>query len=123
VQRIAKQFADTFASWNLQLPDQALTQRARGEIDASGWHISYLFGRDERGEYLDYYASHRLADDSHVRIRANGDVEELPTIVSGYFGSDDPEEDDRLREEYFARNRQIVEVLRRKGFLRADGNV
>ena len=41
------------------------------------WH---LFGSDDRGGYLEYYASHRMTDDRHVRLREDGSVEHLPAM-------------------------------------------
>src|SRR4051812_28386163 len=73
-------------------------------------------GRDTGSDYLDYCASHRMADDAHVRIRQSGEVEYLSSISTGYFTSDDPAEAHQLREEYFARNRQVAAELRAKGF-------
>jgi hypothetical protein len=35
----------------------------RGQINAEGWAIWYLFGNDDRGEYLDSYAAQRLEAD------------------------------------------------------------
>jgi hypothetical protein len=114
--RIERRFAEAFAAWGLRLPAHAILARERGEIEAQGWRIRYLFGRDTVGEYLDYYASHRMTDDAHVRIRETGEMEHLPSISSGYFTSDDPAEARRLEEEYFAQNRRIAAELRAKGF-------
>jgi hypothetical protein len=83
--------------------------RQAGEVLQKGWSIQFLFGTDERGVYMDYYAAHRMTDDRHVRIRAGEPEEDLPSIVTGYFGSDDLEEERAAREAYFPGNREMYE--------------
>ena len=90
--------------------------RRRGKIVEAGWAIWYLFGLDEKGEYLDYYASHRMTSDEHVRIYADGEVEALPTIADFRMASQDPEEDARLEAEYYAENQRVARMLEAKGF-------
>lgn len=62
------------------MPPEHVRERKRGKIVEAGWAIWYLFGEDERGEYLDYYASHRMTNDRHLRIREDGAEEYLPTV-------------------------------------------
>lgn len=82
MKNIEKRFNDVFSSWDIRLPEKDVTNRRRGKIFEAGWTIWYLFGSDERGEYLDYYASHRVTTDQHTRIYANGNEEDLPVIES-----------------------------------------
>lgn len=116
MQEIERQFNDTYAPWNIRLPLRHIEQRRGGKIVASGWVIWYLFGSDEKGEYLDYYASHRMTSDQHVRIYASGERVTLPVISEFYVTSQDPEEKSRLEAEYFANNRQVARMLEAKGF-------
>ncbi len=116
MEEIESQFKETFSHWNISLPPEAIASRRRGKIVKSGWVIWYLFGSDERGEYLDYYASHRLTTDRHVRVYVNGNEERLPTIQSMRMVSHDPEEDARLEADYFARNQKAARMLEEKGF-------
>jgi len=109
-------FSRDFSRWAIQLPPQDVAQRHRGRINQEGWAIWYLFGGDDRGEYLDYYAAHRMTDDRHVRIYASGEREELPTIQSFRPCSDDPFEDQRLADEHFAKNQRVAVLLESKGF-------
>src|SRR5262245_41724991 len=113
---IEKQFNAAFSNWNIRLPPEDVAQRSRGKIYQAGWVIWYLFGADESGEYLDYYASHRMTNDRHVRIRADGSREALPTMQEFRQGSEDPQEDARLEAEYRSANRHVAEMLRAKGF-------
>jgi hypothetical protein len=113
---IETEFNKRFQHWDIQLPREDVEQRRRGYIAKAGWAIWYLFGSDERGEYLDYYSSHRLTDDTHKRIYADGTTEELPSIASFRIVSHDPVEDAKLEAEYFARNQEVARMLEEKGF-------
>ena len=112
----AELFSRDFSHWAIQLPPQDVAQRQRGRINHEGWAIWYLFGADEHGEYLDYYAAHRMTDDRHVRIYASGEREELPTIQSFRPCSDDPVDDQRLADELFVKNQRVAALLESKGF-------
>jgi hypothetical protein len=116
VNSIQSNFEHDFRLWAIRLPDEDLALRQRGKIVESGWAIWYLFGSDEKGEYLDYYASHRMTDDSHVRLYADGDKEQLPTLGGLRLASADPERAAILEAEYFAENQQIAALLEAKGF-------
>lgn len=113
---IEERFGRTFAHWGIALPTEDVKERRRGKIVGGGWAIWYLFGSDERGGYLDYYASHRMTDDRHVRLREDGSAEPLPTIRTFLIRSGDPEEDARLEAEYLEHNRRVGRMLREKGF-------
>ena len=106
----------TFAPWGIALPPEDVEAKRRGKIVEGGWAIWHLFGEDERGCYLDYYASHRLTDDRHVRIREDGPAEPLPTIRTFRIASQDPREDTRLEAEYLEHNRRVGRMLKEKGF-------
>ena len=109
-------FARSFEPWGIRLPDEGVRHRARGKINKAGWTIWYLFGSDEMGEYLDYYATHRMTSDSHTRIRQDGSGEALPQLKEMYIGSENPGEDAKLRAEYLRRNREVAKMLEEKGF-------
>lgn len=113
---IADTFTERFAHWKITLPEEYLKNRCNGFINKAGWLIQFCFGKDEKGEYLDYYASHRMTDDSHVRIYADGHKKNLPALCSWYKLSDDPVEAKRLKDEHDQHNREVVEMLAEKGF-------
>ena len=113
---IEQRFERTFAHWDIALPPEGVTERRRGKIFAGGWAIWYLFGSDEQGGYLDYYASHCMTDDRHVRLREGGLTEHLPAIRTFRIVSPDPVEDARLKAEYLEHNRRVGRMLREKGF-------
>ena len=113
--RIASVFAEHFTRWNLVLPKTAVKRRKAGAIKKQGWLIQYCFGRDERGEFLDYYAAHRMTSDSHVRIRHDGTVEDLPAM-SEFMFFDEGDDIEKVKEKYYAENRAIARLLFEKGF-------
>lgn len=114
--RALEEFSREFSDWAIHLPQEDVAQRRRGRINHEGWAIWYLFGVDDRGEYLDYYAAHRMTNDRHVRIYADGEQEHLPTIQSFRRCSDDPAEDQRLEAEFIAENQRVAALLEAKGF-------
>lgn len=91
-------------------PDEDFADYGRGDV------VYYLFGRDERGEYLDYYTENRLAGDSHARIYEDCSVESLDVMPTGRVSASDPVEDAQLEAEYQAEVRRIGAELRAKGF-------
>ncbi|MEH2366293.1 hypothetical protein [Nostoc sp.] len=118
MQNIKKEFDNGFLHWKITLPSEALETQQSGEIFMAGWHVQYQFGKNEHGQFLDYYASHRMTDDSHVRIYESGESESLPSMQSFYFSSEDATEEEKQKaeQEYYAYNRKIQEELKRKGF-------
>ncbi len=109
-------FAEHFESWHIRLPARDVAERRRGKIVHAGWAIWYVFGSDEQGEYLDYYAAHRMTSDAHVRIRPDGRCESLPTLSSLRVVSEDPVEGARLKAKFHAENREVARLLEAKGF-------
>jgi hypothetical protein len=116
VRGIELRFRDEFAHWDITLPPEHVRERRRGKIVEAGWAIWYLFGEDERGEYLDYYASHRMTNDRHIRIYEDGTEERLPTVSTMRLASQDPDEDARLAAEHLEENRRAAKMLQEKGF-------
>ncbi|MCY3885211.1 MAG: hypothetical protein OXG24_09915 [Gammaproteobacteria bacterium] len=68
--------------WNLTLPVDIESDR-RGYSVKQDWCIKFLFGEDTNGKYLDYYATHRVTNDRHIRIRTDRTEERLPTLDWG----------------------------------------
>jgi len=66
-------FNKHFAHWDIIIPKENMKTRHGGYIQYKGWLIQYCFGKDKTDkEYLDYYAAHRMTDDSHRRIYDDG---------------------------------------------------
>jgi hypothetical protein len=93
------------------------TQPRAGHLVQEGWAIWFRFGSDEDGEYLDYYAAHRMTNDRHVRLRDSGTEEDLPALSTIRLVSTDPAEDARLLGEHLAENRRTEQLLSEKGFV------
>lgn len=108
---IVAYFNRYFANWGIELPQEAVACRQPGKIQQAGWSIRWVFGADGADEYLDFYAMHRMTNDLHERIHADGRTEALETQRDMRRASSDPEEDARLQEEYYAHNRRVSQEL------------
>ena len=116
MRRIEAHFRESFSYWRLELPREAVQNRQRGKIVEAGWTIWYLFGSDASGEYLDYYSSHRMTNDSHVRLYDDGRIEGLESLWDMHSTSDDPDEAARLEAEFWEHNERVARLLEEKGF-------
>ena len=96
-------FEQDFARWGLHLPEGDATARRSGAMQQAGWHVRYDFGRDSRGEFLDYYAALRdgtdpsVTDDWHIRLYDTGDRVPLPTVLEAYMYARDPTDQELAR--------------------------
>ena len=114
---IKDRFDLAFRRWEIKLPPQDLLARRRGMILQSGWVIWYLFGKNLKGEYMDFYAAHRMTNDRHTRLYFDGTTEGLPTPQEFCVVPKDPEEAAQKRAEFYAHNRRIAKLLEEKGFI------
>ncbi|MEA4908732.1 MAG: hypothetical protein GYA17_13430 [Chloroflexi bacterium] len=112
-------FAAYFDQWGIQLPEGALQRSQPGRLTAGGWTVRYLPGEDERGRYLDFYATHRMTNDRHVRIYASGETEMLPAYLEHviYPENASQEQQRQAEGEYRQYNAQVTALLRQKGFV------
>lgn len=121
---LQKAFANLFSYLGHQLPAEDVRLRRRGQIGGEddegdysmGDVVQYLFGSSDRGEYLDFYCRHRHAGDQHWRIFEDGGMQELEVPTSWRLSSNEPAEDARLKEAFYAENTRIYGLLRDKGF-------
>jgi hypothetical protein len=111
-------FADYFRHWEIRLPTEALQSRQSGEIRAHGWTIQYQFNANERGVFLDFYVSHRMTNDRHMRIFESGETEDLPaywdTLI--YPANATERQKKQAQREYEQHNAEVSAELARKGF-------
>lgn len=114
--KLVAAFNSDFHDRGIRLSPADVAVRRRGKITRRGWTVWYLFGEDASGAYLDYYASHRMTNDLHIRIRQDGSSETLPAIEDFRATSTNPAEDARLEAEYLIQNQRVARLLRAKGF-------
>lgn len=118
---IESTFNAHFKRRSFSIPQSSISHRQQGKIVGFGWAIWYLFGLNEKGEYLDYYASHRMTDDCHKRIYASGQIEFLPAFPWARECSTNLEEDKKLEAEFITEILRVEKLLHEKGF-GLDGN-
>lgn len=108
-------FAQTFENWGITLPVDAVSTKEPGQIHKAGWSIRYVFSED----YMDYYATHRMTNDRHVRIHVDGSSESLESPRDFVVYPKDADEGARTKadEEFYAYNQAVYAKLRAKGFV------
>ena len=117
MEEIEKAFNQEFANFDIRLPTGAIAARQGGRIVREGWTIWYLFGSDGEAEYLDYYASHRMTNDRHVRLYADGRHELLETMQEFYkVDPEDPQKTAQAEADLIAHNKAVRRMLDEKGF-------
>ncbi len=110
-------FATYFANWNITLPQDAVAARSAGELRQAGWFIRYQWHEEDTDLYLDFYASHRMTNDRHVRIHEDGTLEYLPAYLDMMVHNPAiPGDKERAQREYDAYNRGVGQELRKKGW-------
>jgi hypothetical protein len=116
-ERIADTFNGYFANFDIRIDPVDVKIGSRREINKRGWWIAYRVPPDDGGfPSLEFYAVHRMTDDRHVLIWADGYLQRLdalwPTLVW------DPKESDAkkaAKEKYLSHNRRVTEQLRAAG--------
>ena len=122
--KIKNIFEYEFKNWNITLPKENFDKREQGYIQQSGWLIQYCFGIEDGKEYMDYYSSHRMTDDNHVRLYDTGEKKGLSTFKIGHqVDPNDPEKTKLYKKEYFEYNRKVAQELIDKGFSRFTINM
>jgi len=83
-ERIADAFNRYFANFNIRVEAGEVRVGSRRDIRTRGWRITFRVMPDDAGSpSLEFYATHRMTNDRHVRIWADGHVEELDAILAG----------------------------------------
>lgn len=133
-QRIAEAFNGHFANFDIRIESGDVRVGFRREILAHGWRIAFRVDPDDTGSpSLEFYATHRMTSDTHVRIWADGHEDELDAIYEAYgFDRKVPGSEKAAREKYLTHNRMVAEELREAGlypggdvnaYLRTGGDV
>ncbi len=84
-EQLRQRFNRAFARWGIVLPSDALSPGVIWFIVEEGWTIwtRIDIGDEDGRERLDYYAVHRMTNDRHVRMYADGEQEALPAMRPG----------------------------------------
>jgi hypothetical protein len=121
--KIIEYFNKNFINWGIELPQNDIIERMNGFINKKGWLIQYCFGIEDGLEYLDYYSSHRMTSDEHIRIYENGKTKTLEYFWISYLTDcTDPEPiksqklKERGKEAFEKHNKEVAEILIKKGF-------
>jgi len=107
---IKRVFDQKYAAWGITLPIESLKAQSRGSIAHNGWTINYQFGTEQGASYLEYFASHRMTNDTLNRIYADGRAEVLGYCQEFYLAGNPKAEQD-----YTAHNREFYETVKSKG--------
>ena len=83
-----------------------------------GWMIDGRLDEVDGRIALEVLENDRMSGPSHYRIWDDGTTEELPTEHTTYVLPPNytPEDEERIRQEYFAHNGRVQAELRRRGF-------
>ena len=130
--RIAGVFNDYFGNWNIGISPGHVRIGSRDSFVARGWNINYLVDVDADGElFLEFYATHRMTDDRHVRISSSGEADHLDAMTSMVFFDPNVAGDrERASRKNIEHNKKIAAELEVKGlypsgdinaFLRSGG--
>jgi hypothetical protein len=72
-ERIAEAFNRYFGQFGIRIVSEDAAVGTRRSIGAKGWRIQYCVDADDSGlPSLEYYAQHRMTNDRHVLIWADG---------------------------------------------------
>ena len=110
--RIKKLFDEEFESWGIVLPEADLRERRGGSVARAGWTINYRFGVEGGVEFVEYFSTHRMTNDTLQRIYENG-VKEVVGYCQEFYAADDPQ----AERDYFAHNRKFYEDVKSRGLL------
>lgn len=124
IEDVVRQFEESMSTWDITLPPDSVAARELGGIVNNGWTIFYKFGFEGDDEYMDVYASHRMTNDRHMRLYADGRSRVLPAYREGYVvgKTATAEEEERIKREFYAYNKVVAELLAEKGFTSSDAH-
>ncbi len=112
LETIRQIFDRRFAQWGITLPAEHPDKNQRGAIAQNGWTIHYRFGAAEGLDYLEFFASHRMTNDTLNRIHADG-REELLGFCQEFHAAGSTE----AERAYYEHNRKFYEDVKRRGLL------
>lgn len=118
-ERVAQAFAgrDEIPDVPREMPLATVTHVVGG--GPFGWLLHARLDEVDGRLALEVLEDDRMGGPSHYRVWDDGEREALPTEHTGYALPKDytPEDEERIKQEFYARNRAIQEQLRERGFL------
>ena len=121
-ERIAKSFNGYFGNFDIRIEAGDVVVGSRQEIRRRGWWIAFRVLPDDAGfPSLEFYATHRMTNDRHGRIWADGHIDELDAIRELYgYDPKVPGSEDAAKREYLRHNQTVAEDLRAAGLYPAS---
>ncbi len=110
--KVKKSFDARFARWQITLPDAAILARRKGTIRQNGWTINYRFGEENGKGFLEYFASHRMTNDTLNRILEDGSYG-LIGACQEFYDADNP----KAKQEYERHNQAFYRLVEEKDLL------
>jgi hypothetical protein len=110
--KIKEAFDRQFERWQIQLSPDNIETRRSGSIQQQGWLINYRFGREANRDFLEYFASHRLTNDTLNRIWDDGTAE-LIGYCQEFFLANNQE----AEQAYTEHNRRFYQQVKDSGLL------
>jgi hypothetical protein len=112
VNAVKQKFDEIYRKWDLTLSLEDIEQGRSGSIHKNGWTINYRFGKENNTAYIEYFASHRMTNDTLNRIYADGRSECIDYCQEFYRA-----EDENAEKEYFEHNKNFYARVKGLGLL------
>ena len=121
---ISEAFNSYFEEFDIRIGPEDVAVGSPRRIGGRGWVISYRVDPDHAGlPSLELYATNRMTNDRHVRIRSDGRMEVLEAIHESFaYDRKVPGAKEAAEQAYLAHNRAVAEDLRAKG-LYPEGDI
>jgi hypothetical protein len=123
-ERVAEAFNGQFGQFGITIDARDVVIGERRTIGTQGWRITYRVDPDDAGSpILELYATHRMTNDRHLLISADGHVDDLEAIQEMYaFDAKIAGSEDAAKAEYYRHNQEVASYLRERG-LYPEGDI
>jgi len=115
--RIAEVFNDYFDAFAIRIAVEDVVVGTRRTLRQDGWAITYRVDEDAHGRpTLEFYATHRMTNDRHVVISADGQLDHQDSIREMLvFDPKVPGSQEAAADEFETHNRAVEQRLRDRG--------
>jgi hypothetical protein len=110
MEKIKEAFEQRFERWQIELSLDDLENSRSGSIQQQGWLINYRFGREANRDFLEYFANHRMTNDTLNRIWDDGTLEIIGYCQEFYLADNQEAE-----QAYFDHNRRFYQQVKERG--------